>query len=99
MAENVNYEIPVKQERTANVPSTTQVWAPFVSLRREMDRLFDDFGQGFWQLPSRRSIFDVEPIWGADVTWEVTPAVDVAESEKAYELKANYPGWTRRTSK
>jgi HSP20 family protein len=85
--------IPVKiQEKTANVPSTTQGWAPFFSLRREMDRLFDDFGRGFWQLPTRRSIFDVEPIWGADATWDVTPAVDVAESEKAYELKAELPG-------
>jgi HSP20 family protein len=92
MAENVT-RIPVQiQERTANVPSTTQVWAPFFSLRREMDRLFDDFGRGFWQLPTRRSIFDVEPIWVADVTWEVTPAVDVAESEKAYEFKAELPG-------
>jgi len=92
MAENVT-KIPVKiQERAASVPSTTQAWAPFFSLRREMDRLFDDFGRGFWQLPIRRSIFDVEPIWGADVTWEVTPAVDVAESEKAYEFKAELPG-------
>ncbi len=92
MAENVT-RIPVKiQGKTANVPSTTQVWAPFFSLRREMDRLFDDFGRGFWQLPSRRSIFDVEPIWGSDVTWDVTPAVDVAESEKAYEFKAELPG-------
>jgi len=51
MAENVT-RIPVKtQEKAANVPSRTQVWAPLLSLRREMDRLFDDFGRGFWQLP------------------------------------------------
>jgi len=51
MAENVT-RIPVKtQEKAANVPSRTQGWTPFLSLRREMDRLFDDFGRGFWQLP------------------------------------------------
>ena len=58
MAENVT-KIPVKiQEKAASVPSTTQAWAPFLSLRREMDRLFNDFGRGFWQLPIRSSVFD-----------------------------------------
>ena len=49
MAETVT-KIPVKiQEKAASVPSTTKGWAPFLSLRREMDRLFDDFGRGFGQ--------------------------------------------------
>ena len=92
MAENVT-RIPVKfQGKAANVPSMMHVWAPFLSLRQEMDRLFDDFGRGFWRLPSRRSIFDVEPIWGGEVTWDATPVVDIAESEKAYELTAELPG-------
>jgi len=29
---------------------------------------------------------------GGEVTWEATPAVDIAESEKAYELTAELPG-------
>ena len=92
MAENVT-KIPVKiQEKAGNVPSTTQAWAPFLSLRREMDRLFDDFGRGFGQFPTRGSVFDVEPFWGREMTWEAAPAVDIAESEKAYELTAELPG-------
>jgi HSP20 family protein len=93
MAETVT-KIPVKiQEKApANVPSATQAWAPFLSLRREMDRLFDDFGRGFWQLPTRRSMFDIEPMWQPEATWEASPAVDIAESEKAYELTAELPG-------
>src|SRR5450759_1123652 len=92
MTETVT-KIPVKiQERAADVPSTTQAWAPFVSLRQEMDRLFDDFGRGFWQLPTRRSIFDIEPSWQREVTWEANPAIDIAEGEKAYELIAELPG-------
>jgi len=68
MAETVT-KIPVKiQEKAANVPSTTQAWAPFLSLRREMDRLFDDFGRGLWRLPTRSSIFDVEPFWQSEAT-------------------------------
>ena len=92
MAENVT-KIPVKiQEKAASVPSTTQAWAPFLNLRREMDRLFNDFSRGFWQLPTRSSVFDIEPFWGREMTWEAAPAVDIAESEKAYELTAELPG-------
>src|ERR1039458_1222719 len=92
MAETVT-KIPVKiKERASDFPSTTQTWAPFFSLRREMDRLFDDFGRGFWQLPTRRSMFDIEPMWQPEATWEASPAVDIAESEKAYELTAELPG-------
>ncbi len=92
MAETVT-KIPVKfQEKTAKVPSTTRAWAPFLSLRREIDRLFDDFGRGFWQLPARRSILNIEPFWQPEVTWKTTPAVDITESEKAYELTAELPG-------
>ena len=92
MAETVT-KIPVKiQEKAAAVPSTAQGWVPFLSLRREMDRLFDDFGRGFGQFPTRSSVFDVEPIWGREMTWEAAPAVDIAESEKAFELTAELPG-------
>jgi HSP20 family protein len=89
MAETVT-KIPVKiREKAADVPSTTQAWTPFLSLRREMDRLFDDFGRGFW--PTRRSAFDVEPFWQQETTW-AAPAVDIAESQKAYEITAELPG-------
>ena len=92
MAENVT-KIPVKiQEKAASVPSTSQAWGPFLSLRREMDRLFNDFGRGFGQFPTRSPVFDVEPFWGREITWEAAPAVDIAESEKAYELTAELPG-------
>jgi len=89
MAETVT-KIPVKiREKAADVPSTTQAWTPFLSLRREMDRLFEDFGRGF--SPTRRSVFDVEPFWQQETTW-AAPAVDIAESQKAYEITAELPG-------
>ena len=91
MAEAVT-KLPVKnQEKAADVSSTTQAWAPFLSLRREVDRLFDDFGGGFWRSPFR-SAFAVEPFWQREMTWAATPAVDVVESEKAYEVTAELPG-------
>lgn len=53
---------------------------PFVSLRREMDRMFADFARG----------------WGAPTTTMpasfLAPRVDVAETDKGLELTAELPG-------
>jgi HSP20 family protein len=88
MAENVT-KLPVRRE--AMEPSL-QAWGhPFGSLRREIDRLFDDFGLGMWR-PFGRSLFAAEPLFRREVTWATTPAVDVVESEKAYEVTAELPG-------
>ncbi len=51
MAEDVT-RLPVKRETME--PSLTRAWYPFESFRREIDRLFDDFGMGFrWPLDKR----------------------------------------------
>jgi HSP20 family protein len=85
-------KLPVTtQGKAANVPSRMESWAPFSNLRREMDRLFDDFGRDFWRSPFR-SGFGIEPFWQNQMTWAATPAVDVVESEKAYEVTAELPG-------
>ena len=38
-------------------------WRPFADLRRQMDRLFDDFQWGSWPSPLGRTILDTEPFW------------------------------------
>jgi HSP20 family protein len=76
---------------SASLPVYPQAWAPFLSLRREIDCLFDDFDGGFWRSPFR-SAFAVEPFWQREMTWAATPAVDDVESEKAYEVTAELPG-------
>jgi HSP20 family protein len=83
-------KLPVKNEKsTAAAPSP---WRPFEHLRREMDRLFDDFGGGFWRSPIPRSFFDVAPLGRGETTWPRVPAVDVSETDKGYEIKAELPG-------
>jgi HSP20 family protein len=62
---------------------------PFESLRREVDRLFDDFGRGFWGSPFGRSFTQLEPLWSGKLS---APAVDIVDSDKAYELTAELPG-------
>ena len=53
---------------------------PFASFRREIDRMFEDFGRG-WNLPSSFGSSDF-----------MSPKVDVAESEKGIEVTAELPG-------
>jgi HSP20 family protein len=76
-------------ERTA-VPVARR---PFESLRREVDRLFEDFDRGFWRFPSR-SLFDIEPFWGRGAT---EPAVDIVERERDYQVTAELPGMEEKS--
>lgn len=85
-------KVPVKGEPKAQQASALREWRPFETLRREIDRLFDDLDGGFWRAPFRRSAFDVEPFWRRELTWATTPAMDVAETDKAYEITAELPG-------
>ena len=79
--------VPVQ---TSNAPRQvpSNEWRPFGSLRREIDRLFDDFDRGFLGFPFRRSLNEWEPRW----LGEMVPAVDIAEKDKAYEITAELPG-------
>lgn len=65
---------------------------PFESLRREIDRLFDDFEWGSWRSPFRRAPFDVEPFLRGEVKLGKVPAVDVADTATNYEITAELPG-------
>jgi HSP20 family protein len=90
MAESVT-KVPVKQEKIEKPSSKLQAYQPFESLRDEIDRLFEDFGRGAWQ-PFRRSLFPAAPLFRSQLKWPAMPAVDVVESEKAYEITAELPG-------
>jgi HSP20 family protein len=65
--------------------------SPACSRILRQDQL-EDFDRDFWGLPFPRSAFDIEPFWRGEVTWAGAPAVDVSESEKAYEITAELPG-------
>jgi len=89
MAEAIT-KLPVKTEEKKPA-AAFRPWRPFENLRREIDRLFDDFDGGS-RSPFGRSFFDVQPFWQREATWTAAPAVDIAETEKAYEVTAELPG-------
>ena len=77
-------KVPVT--KTESAPAT---WPPFESLRQEIDRVFDDFGGAFWRRPFR-PLADVESLLSRRM--KSIPAVDVTETDKAFEITAELPG-------
>lgn len=86
-------KVPVKTEAKTAVP---QAWRPIETLRREVDRLFDDFGAEFWHSPFRRSLLDMEPTFRRALTLGTGPAVDIVDKENAYEVTADMPGFDEK---
>jgi HSP20 family protein len=92
MAESAT-KLPVKTEKKGMPMSAPAAWAPFETLRREIDRVFEGVG-GAWPFGSGRSPLDLG--WPRDGQWRVTPAVDVAENDKDFELTAELPGMSEK---
>jgi HSP20 family protein len=81
-------KLPVKNERE----TAMQDRRPFENLRREIDRLFDDFSQGFWRSPLSATLADMEAYLPRKFGWSAAPAVDFVENDKSYKLTAELPG-------
>jgi HSP20 family protein len=90
---NTATKLPVKKEEEASKHLTMpQGFHPFETLRRETNRLLDDFDRDLWPAPFRRSSFYIEPLWRREWPWAATPAVDISESATGYEITAELPG-------
>jgi HSP20 family protein len=80
-----------REEGPAALSGLEQAWQPLVSLRREMDKLFDDFfSRGM--APLGRA-FEFDPFRRMEGAWRASaPAVDLVEREKEYVVTAELPG-------
>ena len=84
-------KLPVKSEKSAASASVGNHTSPFETLRREIDRLFDDLHPFGWRLPSTRSMFEFEaPRLRAE--WPIATAMDLVEKQDEYEITAELPG-------
>jgi HSP20 family protein len=85
-------KVPVKTG-AEKVPSVfEEAWRPMLSLRREMDRVFDDFFH-FAPFPFGRRAFELDPFRAVEGIFRPSfPAIDFVEREKEYVVSAELPG-------
>ena len=94
-------KVAVKHEgRSAAAPRGG--WAdwpsfPLFDLRRQMDRLLDDFKSGYMMFPFAPKPFGGEPLRRAEMAPLSFPPMDVAESEKDYRITAELPGMDQKS--
>lgn len=84
-------KLPVKKE-SASVATTENQRHPLMSLRREIDRLFDDFFSTGWSpFPLGRRLLDQRLL--REPSFEMNlPAVDIHESGQQFMITAELPG-------
>lgn len=99
-------DVKIRKSRKADKPSADktplpmptrhEVDHPLYDLRRGVDALFDDFFSGFALHPFRWDPFGLEPFRRAGRSLapfgEMSPHVDVSETDKAYTVTAELPG-------
>ena len=85
-------KVPVKTGEEKVPSAFEEAWHPLLSLRREMDRVFDDFFR-FAAFPFGRRAFEFEPFRGFEGFFRPSyPAVDFVEHPKEYVVTAELPG-------
>lgn len=78
-----------KQNRDVSIEAGS--WHPIDQLRRQFDHLFRELNN-LPSMLSRRGKFEVDPLWSGDFSGVQSPAVDIRETEKNYEITAEVPG-------
>jgi HSP20 family protein len=87
-------KVPVKSEERPGGGMLERPWESLMSLRDEIDRMFDEIWSGGMLSPFRRRRQGLtEPFRGTPLAWGAgMPAVDVIDKEKEVQVRAELPG-------
>lgn len=92
MAEPAKQSPDETRSEAAKAPVASDPWRPLDTLRRQVDRLFEEFGRPPAHFPFGRSTFDIEPLWKRGMPGHSVPAVDITEKDAAFEMTVELPG-------
>jgi HSP20 family protein len=93
MVDNV-MKLPIVRTESRLAPSMAEFrrpWFPMDVLRREIDRIFSDFGSDFWDAPTRRPAYDYAHGEKFPAYTNV-PTADFFEKDDGFEIRAELPG-------
>ena len=86
-------KLPVKVEKKAAAPAHAPMgWSPMDLLRREIDQVFEDMMPAGWGFPLARAHAGWSAPRAKEAAWALSPAVDVTERDKDFEITAELPG-------
>lgn len=77
---SLNALVPWRSNKSEMPATREEIFDPFLTFRREVDRMFDDFFTGFGGGRASRSSFGI------------TPTMDLTENEKEIVVTAELPG-------
>lgn len=77
---SLNALVPWRSNKSEMPATREEIFDPFLTFRREVDRMFDDFFTGFGGGRAPRSSFGI------------TPTMDLTENEKEIVVTAELPG-------
>lgn len=84
-------KVPVKRKSSPKkVEGQSTSWHPIDALRREIDRLFENFNGGILGSSAGRGTRDLDLFRGFDLA--ASPAMDISEKKGSYEISAELPG-------
>ena len=102
-------KIPVKKKKTAKRKSKTkksiakkgEIMTPLATLREEVDNLFQRFSEDWPNLPRLFGKSWTYPVADLERHFklprlDITPRVDVSESDDAYDITVELPGMTEK---
>ncbi|MGN6578568.1 MAG: Hsp20/alpha crystallin family protein [Bordetella sp.] len=82
--------LPVKADDKNEQVAPMQTWPSADRFLREIERMFEDFDSGMF--PFRRSLLGLAGLPRRTPRHALAPAVDLAETDKGYEITAEMPG-------